>query len=161
MSDSTSTLRETITQTLNTFLAGYITGAKDPTNLSTVLTPSCLRNFAPLSFLAAIGAPADTALDNKTYEDFYAAELSVAWGKSLDEIANVTIDVEKRTAACTTVYTNEFSDEGEFRFEFAWFLKFSEDGRAIERVLEWGAAAGTKRHPEQLRARGGGPPGRE
>ena len=150
-----STLRETITKTLHVFLAGYIDGAKDATRLSTVLTPSCLRTFAPLTFLNAIGAPADAALDNKTYERFYAAELPVAWGKSLDEVANVTIDVEARTAAVTTVYTMEFKDGEEFRFEFAWFLKFNDEGTAIEKVLEWVDSAGTAKYHAKIKELGG------
>lgn len=156
-----ATLRETITKTLNVFLAGYVDGAKDATKLSTVLTPDCLRTFAPLTFLNAIGAPADVALDNKTYEDFYAAELPVAWGKSLDEVANVVIDVEARTAAATTVYTNEFSDGEEFRFEFAWFLKFNQDGTAIERVLEWVDSVGTARYHAKIGELKGKAPGKE
>lgn len=153
-----STLRETITKTLNIFLAGYIDGAKDATKLSTVLTPTCLRTFAPLTFLNSIGAPADVALDNKTYEDFYAAELPVAWGKSLDEVANVTIDVENKTAAATTVYTNVFSDGDEFRFEFAWFLKFNAEGTAIERVLEWVDSAATVKYHAKIKELGGKAP---
>jgi len=156
-----SNLRETITKTLNIFFAGYIDGAKDATKLSTVLTPDCLRTIAPLTFLNAIGAPADLALDNKTYEESYAGELAVAWGKSLDEVANVVIDVEARTAAATTVYTNEFSDGGEFRFEFAWFLKFNEDGTAIERVLEWVDSAGTVKYHAKIAELGGKAPGKE
>ncbi|KAK0654885.1 hypothetical protein B0T16DRAFT_395808 [Cercophora newfieldiana] len=152
-----SSLRETIDKTLRVFLAGYIDGAQDATKLSTVLTPDCLRTFAPLSFLNSIGAPADAALDNKTYEGFYAAELDVAWGKSLDDVGNVVIDLEAKTAAATTVYTMEFKDGELFRFEFAWFLKFNEDGTAITKVLEWvDTAETTKYHAriKELQAKG-------
>jgi len=83
------------------------------------------------------------------------------WGKSLDEVVNVTINVEKRTAAYITVYTNEFNDRGEFRFKFTWFLKFSKDRRAIKRVLEWVSSVGTKRYYEKIRELGGGAPGGE
>ena len=146
-----TSLRETIDKTLRVFLAGYIDGANDATKLSAVLAPDCQRTFAPLTFLNAIGASADIALDNKSYEQFYAAELSVAWGKSLDDVSNVVIDVEARTAAATTVYTNEFSDGELFRFEFTWFLKFNEDGTAITRVLEWVDSAGTTRYQAKIK----------
>jgi len=144
-------LRGTMNNTLRVFLDGYIDGRNDTTKLSAVLTPDCLRTFAPLSFLQSIGAPADTALDNKSYEDFYASELSVAWAKSLDEAPNVVIDVEAKTAAATTVYTNEFSDGETFRLEFAWFVTFSEDGERVRKVLEWVDSGATKRYHERIR----------
>lgn len=145
-----ATLRVNIDNTLRTFLAGYVDGAKDATIISDVLTPDCLRTFAPVSFLHAIGAPADTALDNKTYSDFYSAELPFAWAKSLDNISHVVIDVENKTAAATSVYTNEFSDGDTFRFEFAWFLTFTGDGMKISKVHEWVDSTETVRYHAKI-----------
>jgi hypothetical protein len=145
-----ATLRSNIDKTLRTFLAGYVDGAKDATVISAALTPECLRTFAPLSFLNSIGAPADTALDNKTYSDFYGAELAYGWAKSLDEIPHVVIDVENKTAAATSVYTNEFSDGDTIRFEFAWFLTFNEDGTRISKVHEWVDSTETARYHAKI-----------
>ncbi|KAK4654150.1 hypothetical protein QC762_0062600 [Podospora pseudocomata] len=136
---TTPNLHQTLHLTLKTFLLGPIeaTTQKNPSLLSSVLSPDCLRYIAPASFLASIGAPPDVAFDVATWEAQYTSESRFIGTKSVD-ITHLVVDAETMTGAARTVYVDNLhlanGENEEVKLDVSWFVKFNENGENITEV---------------------------
>jgi hypothetical protein len=124
--------------TLRTFLNGYLQASKhnDASLLSTVLTPTCTRKFLPASFLSAMGAPPDLALDVKAYEDHWTTQMRYVQAVRLD-VTHLAVDTGNMTAAARSVYVDRFVTGEEMVLDMAWFLRFEEGGERVTEVVQF------------------------
>ena len=123
----------------NALLSGYVKAAEnsDPSLLSATLVPTCTRRVAPAAFLASIDMPTDLAFTNEQYEAQFAKELPAARPTRVESIQNVVVDVIKKTAAATSIYTSEFTGGAEETMQFACFLELDDEDKKITKMLEF------------------------
>lgn len=135
--DSAS-LRKAIETTTRGFIAAYKDGAEEdnPAIINRNVADGCTRHLLPASLLKALGAPPDFVIDNAEYERLFAQDLEVG-GVQRSDISNLTIDVEARKAAATTVTDMVCKDEETIIMEHSWFLSFNEDGSKVAKVVEF------------------------
>lgn len=88
-------------------------------------------------FLASIDMPTDLAFTNEQYEAQFAKELPAARPTRVESIQNVVVDVIKKTAAATSIYTSEFTGGAEETMQFACFLELDDEGKKITKMLEF------------------------
>jgi len=125
-------------ETIEVFFKGYIeaTNTRDPSSVSTVLSPECMRALAPPSFLEAVGVPRDISISVEHYEAQYAKEIHVFSIRGYD-IRNLTVDVPSRKCAAWTIYKGDISDGSDLEMQITWFLDFNEDGTKITHIVEF------------------------
>lgn len=137
---NTTMLRAAMDTTLRAFLNSYplASSTANPKLLSTHLSPACLRHVYPASFLPKLGAPPDMTMDIESYAARFSGEMLASKCKRVDDISDVVIDTETRTAAARAKFTNEYTDNGEeVSLEFGWWFEFEEDGKKISKIKEF------------------------
>ncbi|KAF2481187.1 hypothetical protein BDY17DRAFT_184365 [Neohortaea acidophila] len=133
-----SNLYERITQTALEFAHGYDQAncGRDITTLSTALTPTCRRYFAPASLLTQ--APALAAgRSNAEFEAQTQQELTGAMSSWEVEILDLTVDERARKAVVRLV-SHATSKRGKtYDFENVFTLFFTEDGAKVEKIVQF------------------------
>ncbi|RMJ20025.1 hypothetical protein CDV36_000248 [Fusarium kuroshium] len=137
-SQNSADLRKAIEETTRGFIAAYKDGAEEnkPAIINRNVADGCTRHLLPASLLKALGAPPDFVIDNAEYERLFAQDLEVG-GVQRSDISNLTIDVEARKAAATTVTDMVCKDGETIVMEHSWFLSFNGDGSKVTKVVEF------------------------
>ncbi|KAL6408783.1 hypothetical protein AUP68_07729 [Ilyonectria robusta] len=137
-SQTPTDLRKIIGETLRAFIFAYKDGGEqnDPAIINRDVTADCTRHLLPASLATSLGAPADFVISNDEYQKLFAADLKAGSVQKI-VISNLTVDVEARKAAATTVSDMVFKDGETIVMEHSWILDFTEDGSKVKKVIEF------------------------
>ena len=135
---TTTTLRKAIEAKSIEFIKSFEVAweEKNPALINRSLDAACKRVIAPASYMQSRGVPADFALTNEMYAEYYAKDLKVSRVVG-SKVSFMVIDTEERKSAFTSASDIEYNDGEKAVLEVAWYLQFNDDASKITKVLEF------------------------
>ena len=136
MSNTQSYLYQTLHDTASNTIPYYSQerSGSDISALSSTLSPTCKRYFAPSSFFSATPEMANYGLSNAEYEAHMAPELAILETWRI-EIKKIIVDETERTAMAWSSHYLTMKGRKEMLLEFVYILDMDETGEKVEKVV--------------------------
>lgn len=107
-----------------------------PSLLSQVTSPDCLRTTAPAAFVRSVGQDPAATMDNEVYAEHMAGQLAIMEdGRCV--ILSTCVDTAKKSAVARVEHHCKLPGKDSLCVEFCWFLDFTEDGKAIKKIVQF------------------------
>lgn len=137
MSDTYSKISATVKTFLSSYQATF--SEKDPSKLSTTLTPDCIRSMQPKAFAETLGL-SHNPISVADYENIAKNEVPALTVGQID-LEQLTVDTEKKTASIKVNIHVEMKDGPKEMLEFVYFLDFTDSCDQIKAVVQFADTA--------------------
>ncbi|TGJ83558.1 hypothetical protein E0Z10_g5210 [Xylaria hypoxylon] len=138
-SDSSSSLRATISATTRGFIYSCLNGNSvlgGPKSINSNLTPDCKHYMLPRSFPIAMESPGpDQPSPSPAVETPFTDDPKVCTIQTA--VSSLTIDEVARRSAARSVHAIRFISGEEMTLEYAWFFHLVDDGSGIKRIEQF------------------------
>ena len=138
MSNTQSRLYQTLNDTASKTLLSYSPEncGSDISSLSSTLSPTCKRHFAPASLFATMPEMANHGMSNTEYEAQMAPEIGTLETWRI-EIKKIVVDEAKRTAMAWSHNYLTMKGRKEVLIEFVFMLDMNETGDKVDKIVQF------------------------